>query len=75
MNSLKKGDWVPLFNFLGDPGVPLLNEIPNPGVLVPLLHHALYFQINFAITNICFEIRLAEDRIRMGGIFIVLTIP
>ena len=76
MNSLKKGDWVPLLNFEGVPGPrSQCPEIPEPGVLVPLLHHALYFQINFAITKICFETRLAEDRIRMGGIFIVLTIP
>ena len=35
MNSLKKGEGVPLLNFEG-----------GPGVLVPLLHHApdcLYF--------------------------------
>ena len=41
---------VPLLNFEGDPGVPLLNlrgsQVPllnfegGPGVLVPLLHHA-----------------------------------
>ena len=47
-----KGDpGVPLLNFEGGPGVPLLNfrgshvllldlEIPSPGVLVSLLHHA-----------------------------------
>ena len=45
---------IPLSNFEGDPGVPLLNfegevpgagsqgpEVPGPRVLVPLLHHAL----------------------------------
>ena len=44
---------VPLLNFERGPGVPLLNfegglgswfpgpEVPSPGVLVPLLHHAL----------------------------------
>ena len=42
---------VPLLNFEGGPVVPLLNfeggpgsqgpEVPSPGVLVPLLHHAL----------------------------------
>ena len=43
---------VPLLNFEGRPGVPLLNfeggpwsrvpgtEVPGPGVLVTLLHHA-----------------------------------
>ena len=52
MNSLKKGEGVPLLNFEGDPGillwnfegghgVPLLNFEGGPGVLVPLLHHAL----------------------------------
>ena len=52
MNSLKKGEGVPLLNFEGCPGVPLLkfeggpgswsqgSEIPGPGVLVPLLHQA-----------------------------------
>ena len=49
MNSLKKGEGVPLLNFEGGPGVPLLNfmgfPVPllnfegGPGVLVPLLHH------------------------------------
>ena len=70
MNSLKKGEGVPLLNFVGSPGVPLLNfeggpgvpllnfrgvlgptfklcgvsqdpKVPGPGVLVPLLHHAV----------------------------------
>ena len=54
MNSLKKGEGVSLLNFEvgpgilllnfeGGPGVPLLNfrGLPGPGVLVPLLHHAL----------------------------------
>ena len=65
MNSLKKGEGVPLLKFEGAPRVPLLNfrvvpgptfklwggsrvlgpsvlrsQIPGPGVLVPLLHHA-----------------------------------
>ena len=50
MNSLKKDDGTPLLNFEGGPGAPLLNfeggpvsqgpEVPGPGVLVPLLHHA-----------------------------------
>ena len=55
MNSLKKGEGVPLSNFEGGPevlplnfergpGVPLLNfkGVPRPGVLVPLLHHAYF---------------------------------
>ena len=59
MNSLNKGEGVPLLNFEGDPGVPLLNfeggsesqvpgpKVPGPGVLVPLLHHAvLVFLVN-----------------------------
>ena len=54
MNSLKKGEGVPLLNFEGGPGVPLLNfrgvpgptfklwgGSPDPGVLVLLLHHAI----------------------------------
>ena len=54
MNSLKKGEGVPLLNFEGGPGVPLLNfrGVPGPTfklwggfqgpeVLVPLLHHAV----------------------------------
>ena len=73
MNSLKKGNGVPLLNFEGGPGVPLLNyegghgvpllkfrvvpgptfklwgghgsRIPGPGVLVPLLQHADFFDI------------------------------
>ena len=60
MNSLKKGEGVPLLNFEGGlaillldfeggPGVSLLNfeggpEVPDPGVLVPLLHHAELFK-------------------------------
>ena len=53
MNSLKKGEGVPLLNFEGGPGIPLLNFEggpgvpilnfeggPGSGVLVPLLHHA-----------------------------------
>ena len=35
MNSLKKGQRVPLLNFVGSPGVPLLNFEVGPGV--PLL--------------------------------------
>ena len=69
MNSLNKGEGVPLLNFEGGPGVPLLNfrgsrvpllnfeggsesqvpgpKVPSPGVLVPLLHHAvLVFLVN-----------------------------
>ena len=55
MNSLKKGERVPLSNFEGGPevlllnfergpGIPLLNfkGVPGPGVLVPLLHHAYF---------------------------------
>ena len=53
MKSFKKGEGgptlnfeggagVPLLNFEGCPGVPLLNfEVLGPGVLVPLLHHAM----------------------------------
>ena len=36
MNSLKKGEGVPLLNFEGCPGVPLLNFEGVPGV--PLLN-------------------------------------
>ena len=32
MNSLKKGEGVPLLNFDGGPGVPLLNFEGNPEV-------------------------------------------
>ena len=32
MNSLKKGEGVPLLNFEGGPGVPLLNFEGGPGV-------------------------------------------
>ena len=35
MNSLKKGEGVPLLNFEGDPGVPLLNFEGGPGSRVP----------------------------------------
>ena len=57
MNSLKKGEGVPLLNieggprilllnFEGGPGVLLLNfrGVPGPGVLVPLLQHAVYLR-------------------------------
>ena len=40
MNSLKKGEGVPLLNFEEGPGVPLLNFEGGPRVLVPILHHA-----------------------------------
>ena len=36
MNSLKKGEGVPLLNFEGGPGVSLLNFEVGPGV--PLLN-------------------------------------
>ena len=36
MNSLKKGEGVPLLNFVGGPRVPLLNFEGGPGV--PLLN-------------------------------------
>ena len=36
MNSLKKGEGVPLLNFVGDPGVPLLNYEGGPGSRVPV---------------------------------------
>ena len=36
MNSLKKGEGVPLLNFEGGPGIPLLNFEGDPGV--PLLN-------------------------------------
>ena len=36
MNSLKKGEEVPLLNFGGGPGVPLVNFEGGPGA--PLLH-------------------------------------
>ena len=42
VNSLKKGEWVPLLNFrrvVPGPRVPR-SWVPGPGVLVPLLHHA-----------------------------------
>ena len=44
MNSFKKGEEVPLLNFEGGPGVLLLNfeGVPGPGILVPLLHHAIW---------------------------------
>ena len=31
MNSLKKGEGVPLLNFVGGPGVPLINFEGGPG--------------------------------------------
>ena len=36
MNSLKKGEGVPLLNFVGGPGTPLLNFEGDPRV--PLLN-------------------------------------
>ena len=36
MNSLKKGEGVPLLNFEGDPGVPLLNFKVVPGPTLKL---------------------------------------
>ena len=35
MNSLKKGEGVPLLNFEGGPGVPLLNFEGGPGSRIP----------------------------------------
>ena len=68
MNSLKKGEGVPLLNFEGgpgvpllnfegDPGVPLLNFEGGPGVLAPLLHHAvwnIYFTFCLAVVDCTF---------------------
>ena len=34
MNSLKKGEGVPLLNFVGSPGVLLLNFEAGPGVTI-----------------------------------------
>ena len=51
--NFEGGPGVLLLNFEGGPGVPLLNfgggsrvpsprvRVPGPGVLVPLLHHAV----------------------------------
>ena len=39
MNSLKRGEGVPLLNFVGDPGVPILNFEGGPGI--PLLNFEL----------------------------------
>ena len=60
MNSLKKGEGVPLLNFEGGPGVlllnfeggpgvPLLNFEGGPGVLVPLLYHAFIVSLSSKI--------------------------
>ena len=35
MNSLKKGEGIPLLNFVGGPGVPLLNFEGGSEVMVP----------------------------------------
>ena len=52
-----EGPEVPLLNFEGGPGFPLLNfrgipgprsqgpDVPGPGVLVPILHHAFKFKV------------------------------
>ena len=46
--NFERGPGVPLLNFEGGPGVPLLNfrgvpgpKVPGPGILVPLLNHAV----------------------------------
>ena len=41
--NFEGGSGILLLNFEGGPGVSLLNfrGVPGPGVLVPLLHHAL----------------------------------
>ena len=36
MNSIKKGEGIPLLNLVGGPGIPLLNFEGGPGV--PLLN-------------------------------------
>ena len=55
MNSLKKGEGVPLLNFEGGPGILLLNfegvQVPGPRVLVPLLHHA-FTQFVFIVCQV-----------------------
>ena len=70
MNSLKKGEGIPLLNLEVGPGVPLLNfeggprvpflnfrgggsEVPGPGVLVPLLHHAQARKMSFVRAENC----------------------
>ena len=49
MNSLKKGEGVPLLNFQEGPGIPLLNfegvrgsGSQDPGSQIPLLNHAIF---------------------------------
>ena len=46
MNSLKRGESVPLLNFDGDPRARIPGpRVPGPGVLVPLLLHATSVQV------------------------------
>ena len=45
MNSLKKGEGVPLLNFEGGPGILLLNFEGGPGV--PLLNFRRSRTLNF----------------------------
>ena len=50
MNSLKKGERVPLLNFVGDPGVPLLKfegglGSPGPGPTFTPCHASHTFKM------------------------------
>ena len=63
MNSLQKGEGVPLLNFMGVFGSQFWTlrevpgprsqgpEFPDPGVLVPLLHHA-FIQFVFIVCQV-----------------------
>ena len=51
---------VPPLNFIGGPGISLLNfeggpGVLGPGILVPLLHHAMYLKCpnEFRMSVIC----------------------
>ena len=54
LNSLKKGEGVPLLNFVGSPGIPLLNFEGGPGptftpcpYITPCPYTAEIYQISF----------------------------
>ena len=64
--KLCRGSWDLLLNFEGGPGFPLLNfgeipgptfklwggsQIPGPGLLVLLLHHAIFYVMQPMLKN------------------------
>ena len=87
MNSLKNGEGVPLLNFEGAPGILLLNfeggpgshfftfkGVPDPGVLIPLLQHAIEISLQHGCSpgNFLYIFRTPFPKNTSGGLLLQL---